>query len=222
MADRNERARQQFAESRARKQAERAAADLLQQAGGPVVLDRLGNRLVVGGAVLMHMPIDPVGIVQALTPVVDPRLPPGMIAVSFLIQQTLTVQVGVLQQGLVQLQVPVAGAGAGVGAGQADGPQPITVEEAAQVAGNGNREQDATEPQLAEPAESVPDDSVPDDIVTAVTDAADAITDTEDLPSRLARDAAERQAVRERLAAGVSAGSPAEGNSDRDADADKG
>ena len=201
MADRNERARQQFAESRARKQAERAAADLLQQAGGPVVLDRLGARLIVGGAVLMHMPIDPVGIVQALTPVVDPRLPPGMIAVSFLIQQTLTVQVGVLQQGLVQLPVPVAGATAGAPAG---GPQPITVEEAAQAAGNGNREQEASEevPAMQEPTEESP--AVPED-------------SAEEIVAQIERDAAERQAVRERLA-----GSPAEFNSDRDPDANQG
>lgn len=94
--DRNERARQQFREAQQRRDVAQQLAN-----GDAHVLDRFGKPITPGALVLWRAPFDMVCEVTAVTPVLDPRFPPGLVQLVVTMTAPVQAAMGAPQMGLV-------------------------------------------------------------------------------------------------------------------------
>lgn len=103
--DRNEKARQDFAnraQARQRNDAiERLTGDM--QLGRAGVMDRFGNMIHAGDHILIHLPNDPVMEVISVTPNLDPMAPVGMLKVIVRCEVPIMVAVNQPAQSMVRI-----------------------------------------------------------------------------------------------------------------------
>jgi len=96
MADRNERARQEFASKQKQQQAAKVmqqfARDLAQGVTG--VVDRFGAKVVDGSYIVYAPPYDLIFEVVKLVPVLDLAAPPGMVRLTLRCETTVDLFVG--------------------------------------------------------------------------------------------------------------------------------